>query len=162
MLASDQKDQHGTQATQTMRRSQNARYARFKISEPRSEYFKHDVHLTYLDRLNERNEQSEHNKHKLLTRIFYVYITKIVFLNRSFVLNSCNSQYNQFYCLSYLQISVYSSKKFVTLVYFCLYLMLLVEQLLHFKHRLFTRYQRFLFDHVFIVRTSYIRTERFY
>ena len=60
----------------------------------------------------------------ILTQIFYVYITKIVPLDRSFVLNSCNSQYNQFYCLSYLQTLVYRSKKFVTLVYLCLYLVL--------------------------------------
>ena len=67
----------------------------------------------------------------ILTRFFYVYITRIILLNRNFVLNLYNSQYNQFYCLSYLQISVYSSKKFVTLVYFCLYLVLLVEQSLY-------------------------------
>ena len=48
------------------------------------------------------------------------------------MLNLCNSQYNQFYCLSYLQISVYSSKKFVTLIYLCLYLVLLIEQSLHY------------------------------
>ena len=71
---------------------------------------------------------SEHREHKLLTRFFYVYITVNVFLDRSFVLNSCNSQYNQFYCFNYLQISVYSSKEFVTLVYLCLYLVLLLEQ----------------------------------
>ncbi len=64
----------------------------------------------------------------VLARISYVYITRVVPLGRSFVLNSCNSQYNQFYCLSYLQTLVYSSKKFVTLVYLCLYLVLLVEQ----------------------------------
>ena len=56
----------------------------------------------------------------------------IVSLDKSFVLNSCNNQYNSFYCLSYLQISVYSSKKFVTLIYLCLYLVLLVEQPLYF------------------------------
>ena len=56
----------------------------------------------------------------------------VISLDRSFVLNSCNSQYNQFYCLSYLQTSVYSSKEFVTLVYLCLYLVLLLEQPLHF------------------------------
>ena len=55
----------------------------------------------------------------------------VVSLDRSFVLNSCNSQCDQFYCLSYLQTSVYSSKEFVTLVYLCLYLVLLLEQLLH-------------------------------
>ena len=52
----------------------------------------------------------------------------VIPLDRSFVLNSCNSQYNLFYCLSYLQTSVYSSKEFVTLVYLCLYLVLLLEQ----------------------------------
>ena len=66
-----------------------------------------------------------------LTRFFYVYIMKVVSLDRSFVLNSCNSQYNQFYCFNYSQTSVYSSKEFVTLVYLCLYLVLLLEQPLH-------------------------------
>ena len=96
----------------------------------------------------------------ILTRIFYIYITKIVSLDRSFVLNLCNSQYNQFYCLSYLQTLVYSSKKFITLVYLCLYLMLLIEQSLYFEHRLFTEYQKFSFNHVFTIKTSYIRTTR--
>ena len=68
---------------------------------------------------------------KLLARFSYVYIMKVISLDRSFVLNSCNSQYNQFYCLSYLQTSVYSSKEFVTLVYLYLYLVLLLEQPLH-------------------------------
>ena len=77
------------------------------------------------------SEQNEHREQRLLTQIFYVYITKIVFLDRSFVLNSCNNQYNLFYCLSYLQTLVYSSKKFVTLVYLCSYLVLLIEQSLH-------------------------------
>ena len=62
----------------------------------------------------------------ILTRTFFVYITKIVFLNKSLVLNLCNNQYNLFYRLNYLQISVYSSKKFVSLVYLCLYLILLI------------------------------------
>ena len=80
------------------------------------------------------SEQNEHREQRLLTRIFYVYITKIVFLNRSFVLNSCNNQYTLFYCLSYLQTLVYSSRKFVTLVYLYLYLVLLIKQSLHFEH----------------------------
>ena len=70
----------------------------------------------------------------ILTRFFYVYITKIVFLNRNFVLNLYNSQYALFYCLNYLQTLVYNSKKFITLFYLCLYFILLIEQLLHFKH----------------------------
>ena len=75
----------------------------------------------------------EHSENRLLARISYVYITMVISLNRSFVLNSCNNQYNLFYCLSYLQTSVYSSKEFVTLVYLCLYLVLLLEQPLQFK-----------------------------
>ena len=70
---------------------------------------------------------------ELLARISYVYIMVVISLDRSFVLNSCNSQYIQFYCLSYLQSSVYSSKEFVTLVHLCLYLVLLLEQPL--QHR---------------------------
>ena len=60
-----------------------------------------------------RNEHNEHNEHneldvhdvyfvheanitsitsiKILTQFFYVYITMIVFLNKNFVLNSCNN-----------------------------------------------------------------------
>ena len=97
----------------------------------------------------------------ILTRFFYVYLTMIVFLDRNFVFNSCNNQYNQFYCLNYFQISVYNSKKFVILIYFCLYFVLLLKQSLHFKHYLFTKYQKTHFSHVSVRTSIYVITESF-
>ena len=94
-----------------------------------------------------------------LTRFFYVYITMNVFLNKNFVLNSCNNQYNQFYCFNYSQISVYNNQKFVILIYFCLYFVLLLKQSLHFEHHLFTKYQRIHFNYVSIRTSIYVITE---
>ena len=75
--------------------------------------------LTTLSKLSER----------LLARVSYIYIMMIVSLDRSFVFNSCNSQYSKVSIVVAIPRPQSSSKELLFVLH--LYLVLLKEQPLH-------------------------------